>query len=149
MSIATKIEIDQLVATYGEDVRALRQPGISCFHNGLRAAIGIFVSSEYQQLPTIWRYGKGLTIHAYLVMESIVFNRGVTWANGRYPDVDLQELVRNGRDVTAITIRQALSELQTDPTYNIIFAGIVKETTLKSTEIEEVLKRALLMSAKI
>ncbi len=77
-----------------------------CFENGLNALVLLAQKGQYS--VQIYEMDTPKGKHAYLIYKNQVFNSGITWPNDFYPDYTLDELQRNGIDVTQKLIEEVL-----------------------------------------
>lgn len=86
----------------------LADSNLDCFSNALVAAIQM-TKTEPGITPRIYQMQTPRGAHAYLVSGGAVLNAGVTWPTAYYPDYSLEQLQKDGTDVTQKVLRGTLS----------------------------------------
>lgn len=109
MAIAAERDVENLIWEYGDKIEATKD--LACFFNAFKTTLEIFIQSGGRKLPRTW----GVDVleddtHAYLELNGIVYNRGITWPDGKYPDLDLVEIKERGIDRTTLALTIALGE---------------------------------------
>ncbi|OGM13351.1 hypothetical protein A3D84_01410 [Candidatus Woesebacteria bacterium RIFCSPHIGHO2_02_FULL_42_20] len=153
MALAELKEVASLVGKYGELV--LAKEGLACFQNALTASFVIFINSRTEVMPRIWDVCIGDDRHAYLEVNRVVYNQGITWCGSDYPNLDLDELHKLGdqgraKDVTATVYSQAIRELTGEITahdQNVGLGRVVTEILGDKTQAIKLLEVALLVTS--
>lgn len=100
------------IALFQETFSVAAEAGLSCQANGLIALLKVVTRTGGDgsgNIPTLWEVGlEEENAHVYLEYDGLVYNSGVTWPDGSYPDYELDELRTHGRDVTASIAVDAL-----------------------------------------
>lgn len=111
MAIAQESDVRRLTEQYGDRVRAFSW--MACFHNALKTMMTVFIGSHGKILPRVWDVEfteMGANHHAYLEIDGMVFNKGITWYDDKYPNLDTDQLYLRGRDLTKIMLCSTLEE---------------------------------------
>lgn len=94
-------------------------PELRCFANAVRASMAVFEKTNGAELPRVHRLvlRDMQDSHAYLRVGGKCYSEGVTWPNGRYPELSAEELERaGGSDFTLPVLVQTLIDFEGDKT---------------------------------
>lgn len=129
--IASPEMTDDLIKEYGARVVAVK--GFACQHNAIKAALAIYSDPRETVFPRIWEASlPDGDKHTYLVKGNTVYNQKITWPDGTYPDLDLEQLAVKGKDVTLLVLGHTSMELECKPgVENLGFADFL-ETALST-----------------
>lgn len=105
-------------------------PELRCFSNAVRASMAVFEETNGAELPRVHRLviEEMRDSHAYLRVGNQCYSKGVTWPDGKYPELSAEELERaGGSDFTLPVLVQTLIEFEGDRTDDE-FGKIVRYT---------------------
>lgn len=113
MTSANKEQVGRLYKHY--DIKPETKPSYSCFDYALAATMEIYISTFGESLPSIWSVNTEENSHAYLELDGVVYNEGVTWPDSTYPNYDFPTLQLVGNDVTLQLLVRAWEEYSEFP----------------------------------
>lgn len=93
---------------------------MNCIDNAYRNTL---IAREFGYNPSIWFVSTPIGNHAYLEIEGLIYNSGVTWSTDRYPNLTYEEILILSYDGKAVEITNELDEAyKEDRLYNV-FGG--------------------------
>lgn len=84
---------------------------MNCIDNAYRNTL---IAREFGYAPSIWFVSTPIGNHAYLEIDGLVYNGGVTWGTDIYPNLSYEEILQLSYDGKAVEITNELDEAYTE-----------------------------------
>jgi hypothetical protein len=93
---------------------------MNCIDNAYNNTL---ILREYGYNPSIWFVSTPIGNHAYLEIEGLIYNSGVTWGTDRYPNLSYEEILQLSYDGNAVEITNELDEAYRGDRLYKVFGG--------------------------
>lgn len=93
---------------------------MNCIDNAYRNTL---IARENGYNPSIWFVSTPVGNHAYLEVNGLVYNAGVTWGSGIYPNLSYEEILQLSYSGKAVEITNELDEAYLEDRLYTVFGS--------------------------